>query len=178
MRITLLLIGATLVLTGCRSVSVSSDYDTGFDFARFRTFQWSQPATHTPDVNALIGQRIERAVNSEFEKKGYDLTSPPDFLVAIHCGKDQKIRVVDWGYAYGPTDLWGYHGYYRRGFGPGGISAYVYEQGTLVIDIIDAATNRLVWRGTGTGVVDPDPTPEEITESVNEAVAEGSPEGR
>ena len=47
-----------------------------------------------------------------------------------------------------------------------------YEQGTLVIDIVDAARNTLVWRGAGEARLRSDPTPDQISQRVREAVAE------
>ena len=45
-----------------------------------------------------------------------------------------------------------------------------YLQGTLVLDIIDARTNELIWRGWANTVLDHDPEPEEVHMYVNEAV--------
>ena len=174
MRSFLVLAALTMVF-GCSSISTSADYDTEFDFGGFKTFRWARPAQSSPAINALVGERIEAAVNADLEAKGYTANSAnPDFLVAVHAGKNQKVDIVDWGYGYGGA--WGYRGGYRgvgyRGGGGGGVSAYSYEEGELIIDIVNSASKKLVWRGTGTGVVDPNPTPEEITERVNAAVTQ------
>ena len=44
-------------------------------------------------------------------------------------------------------------------------------EGTLIIDMIDASTKQLVWRGSATGVLDENPSPEKVTQNVNNAVA-------
>nr|WP_020604298.1 DUF4136 domain-containing protein [Spirosoma spitsbergense] len=62
---------------------------------------------------------------------------------------------------YGPCLGWGRWGY--RSWGPGwwgwGGTQYTqenYKEGTLVVDIVDAQTHKLVWRGTAeNAVVDP-----------------------
>jgi hypothetical protein len=46
-----------------------------------------------------------------------------------------------------------------------------YEEGTLVIDFVDAASRKLVWRGTGSGALESEPTPEETTRGIDRAVA-------
>ena len=55
-----------------------------------------------------------------------------------------------------------------------GGSTYVtqYDEGTLVIDFIDIAENKLVWRGVGTGALSESPSVEERTENINNAVAQ------
>ena len=45
-----------------------------------------------------------------------------------------------------------------------------YEEGTLIIDVIDPGENRLVWRGSATRVLDRAMTPERADEIVLEAV--------
>ena len=66
----------------------------------------------------------------------------------------------------------GYGTYGRRGgIGIGtGTSVRQYDQGTLVIDFIDAATEQLVWRGTGSDRLYNQLTPEETTSKVNNLV--------
>ncbi len=40
-----------------------------------------------------------------------------------------------------------------------------------MIDIVDAAKNELVWRGSATDIVDPGLSPEKRTQEINNAVA-------
>ena len=50
---------------------------------------------------------------------------------------------------------WGMYGYrYRSSFVPVATNTRVVEveRGTLVVDIIDSASNELVWRGTAKGI--------------------------
>ena len=52
-----------------------------------------------------------------------------------------------------------------------GLTSIEYQEGTLMIDIINAAKNELVWRGSATDIVDPDLSPEKKTQKINNAVA-------
>ena len=45
-----------------------------------------------------------------------------------------------------------------------------YDQGTLVLDIVDGRSNELVWRGTAQARIDPSNSPEERQRRINEAV--------
>ena len=62
----------------------------------------------------------------------------------------------------------------RGGFGGLGVGTgreiSEYDEGVLVIDLKDASKGDLMWRGTGTAVVDQQSKPEELTKGVNEAV--------
>jgi hypothetical protein len=57
--------------------------------------------------------------------------------------------------------------------GVGTSSTYVneWDEGTLLVDIIDAGRNELVWRGTATGTVEPELTPAESQARLDDAAA-------
>ena len=81
------------------------------------------------------------------------------------------MRTINRTYVGGP------HGRRWAGAGWGGVGwtetvVDQYEEGTLVIDLIDVAERRLVWRGSGTRRLSRDPQPDRLTQRVNEAVDE------
>ena len=45
-----------------------------------------------------------------------------------------------------------------------------YEEGTLLLDVVDGRTNELVWRGAASTRINPDRTPQERTELIRTAV--------
>ena len=154
---TLLLLAS--LLAACSSVSTSYDFDPKADFARLKRYTWLKPATTAPAPrNPFARQRIEHAVDTELDKRGYASGGEADFLVAAHTGSQQRVRVTDYGYGYG---YWG----------GGRIDVYQYEEGTLILDIIDARSKKLMWRGTATAAVMPNPSPEETSKLINEAVS-------
>ena len=95
---------------GCSTISVQYDYDKEVDFASLKTFEWLSTQAQ-PDINPFTVKRIRSATNEQLQAKGYTMTSNnPDFLIAMHIGKEQKIQVRDWGYSYGPPgSYWGRH---------------------------------------------------------------------
>lgn len=114
---------------------------------------------------------VRAAVESTLLAKGYqkDETSP-DFLVGYHLSLDKKLDVstvnTHYGYAgYGVGGRWGTFGFPET-------RVREYEQGTLIIDVVEASAHKLVWRGSGTRRVSRNPSPEQVTERVNAAVAE------
>ena len=149
-----------VAVAGCASLTVNQDYDSAFNFTSFRTFA-ILPVTPESGINDLDASRAAAALRSELTAKGYTESEDPTFNVAYYFGRQQHTDVDSYGYGYG--------GY--RGYGGGGVSVTQYTEGTLVIDFVDVATNSMVWRGTGQGILDDNPSPEQKTAKINDAVA-------
>jgi hypothetical protein len=161
---------AFLLGTACATINVNVDYDDTTDFGSFRTFALlpEPPATGNLRAdNPLLHNRIRTAIGEQLKLQGYVRTGDPQMRVGYHVSTQQRldVRTVDSVYGYG-------HWRYGR---PGGAlqttEVRQYEQGALVIDIVDAARNTLVWRGVGEARLRTDPTPEQMSQRVREAVA-------
>ncbi len=186
---------APLALAGCASLQVRTDYDPRVSFAELRAYDWSNQTINAggnPAVNStLVEGRIQRAVDSTLGRMGYErvTTATPDFRVTYQIVTELKWRVnpgYGYGsYGYGPYSGYGHFGrgfFGHRGFGHGHSgfgygSSYgsslvrEYVETTLVLDVSDARTNELIWRGWATGALDQNPTPDAVQKFVNEAVA-------
>jgi hypothetical protein len=166
------LVAAALVATGCSSISVRQDYDTQADFVAYKTYAWiQQPTTAVGNaraaqqMNTLLDKRIKDAVNAQLAAKGMTLvTENPDALVMYYTGIDNKIEVQDYGYTY---PRYGYGGWY----GGGQVDVYEYNEGTLIVDLIDAKSDQLVWRGTATKVIDETASAQEREANLNEVIS-------
>lgn len=157
---------AAALLTGCASLTTHYDYDTTAAFGALEAYDWLPvDSTTRAQINDINVRRIQGATNRVLAEKGYRVVSDnPDFLVAIHAGTQEKLDLVSSGYRYGPYGRW--YGGYR-----GGIDVYRYTEGTLVIDVVDASSKQLIWRGSAQGTVNPGMAPEEIEHRIDEAVA-------
>ncbi len=152
-----------MMMAGCATVSVQRDYDEQASFDRYQTFSWTA-SENTQDVpipfqnDGLLDKRIKRAVTNVLAHQGYteQPDGTPDFYVVYRVGLEEKGYSYGFGYRYGygfgyrsgfRRSFFGYGGY---GYPYGGYGGYgtTYTEGTLVIDIIDAGTNELVWRGS------------------------------
>jgi hypothetical protein len=154
-------------VVGCSTVyDVQFDYDTKTDFTNLKSYNWL-PVPEKADIDSLDVGRVQKAVNAEMQARGLKLTSDnPDFLIAEHLGKEDKVSIRDWGYNYSP-----YGGYWGGYWGPGGgVSTYQYEEGSLILDFIDPKTKNLIWRGSAKAEVDKSRTAEEREALINEAV--------
>ena len=163
--IVLFFIGFTV---SCASTyGVQHDYDKQVDFSNLKTYDW-MPIPEKASMDSLSIQRVKNAVNAELKAKGLIMTSNnPDFLIAEHHESKDKVQVHSWGYDYGP------YGRYRGGsWGSGGISTYEYQEGSLILDFVDAKSKKLIWRGSAKAEIDDANTPEKREKLINEAVKE------
>ncbi|MCH7716187.1 MAG: DUF4136 domain-containing protein [Gemmatimonadetes bacterium] len=188
---------AVLVLAGCASLQVRTDYDQGAFLTPLRTYDWAGgevDAGNNPAVNSpLLGKHIRGAVEGELDRRGYrQVTSgTPDFRIAYRVVAQERATAVgSYGYGgyygYGRSHFGGHHGF--RGYGGRFFSPYGYGysgagyggagrvreylRGTLVLDITDARTGELIWRGWASKSLHLDPRPEKVRMYVDEAVAE------
>jgi hypothetical protein len=160
-----------MAISGCgSSISVNHDWDVNAPFEDFKTYDWI-PLPETPPGNAgqavqrndLLDKRIRAAVDDALAGKGLvPSKNTPDLLVVYHVGVQDKVQVTDWGYRYSD---------YYWGWGGREIDVYNYKEGTLIIDLIDAKTKNMVWRGAGTKPLDDgNPTPEKQEKNIRNAV--------
>jgi len=142
---------AAVSIVACGGVKYNSDYDPQADFDGLSTYQWAQRTPTGDDdprvYNDIVNSRMQLATDRALEAKGYSkATSNPTFFVAWHGAIDGKMSVstINNHYGYG----WGWYG----GMGMGTSQTYVneWDEGTILVDIIDGQSENLVWRGTAT----------------------------
>lgn len=155
------------VLAGCSSpVDINTDYTPETDFSAYKTYRWLNAEPREPGSLEVVGgdifdKRMRHHVDRVLADKGFTKldSGPVDFKVNydVLTEERQDIRTYNTG---------GYAGYGRGYYGYGGMSTTEtrvtnYTQGTVILDIIQADDNLLVWRGTVDGRVTKDKTPEE-----------------
>jgi Domain of unknown function (DUF4136) len=165
-------LAAAIAFLACSGVRVTTDYDPGTDFTRVRTYAWLDDQSGVqgdrPDVTSLLDRRVRRAVDAELQRKGLSpvAQAEADALVSYHLGVETKLDVntINTGYGYG----WGA---YR-----GGVATHTtvteYQEGTLLIDLIDPKAKQLIWRGSGQSRLRRSSTPEQREQRIDEAVGE------
>ena len=144
---------ATFLLTACASGSrIVSNMDPSADFTQDRTFGFMQPlGTDSASGRTLTSQHLISAVTDELTMRGLQPSSDsPDLLVNFFISTRD---VVTSSPSTGASMHW------RRGrYGTwGGYSMSVgtptvtqQTQGTLAVDLVDAARGQLVWEGAAT----------------------------
>jgi hypothetical protein len=125
---------------------------------QYRTYGWNKleatKAVHPLYSSFELNQAIVRAIDKNLAKKGFRRNiATPDFLVDFHIYvEEQKFQ-----------NLACEAGFYRSERYLSDLSQRTYcespkivnyDDGTLIIDIVDAQTGQLVWRGTAGEIID------------------------
>jgi hypothetical protein len=178
MRKTILAVvaGIAVIAVGCSSIKVRTDYDDLASFREFRTYTWIEngsgskgdPAVASP----LTGRRIQNAVDSELIRRGYRRTDAgsPDFYVAYNVLSTRRTDITSTGDPYGHRYYVGYRSARYHGMGVD-VSTSHWVESTIILDVIDASTNEVVWRGWATTDLDQNPSPDRVSFYVERAIA-------
>ena len=144
---------------------IGYDFDRSAAFAGYHTYAWlSDDQKKTGDRRAdssTVDMRIRIAVATQLRLKGYQALTEgkPDFYVAYHIGlKDSSPNISTSYYSDGMAGHAFSHSADSRTAGkpaPAAAGPPSLLTGSLLIDIVDAASQKLVWRGTAAGEVDP-----------------------
>lgn len=153
-----LLVTALLILTGCSSVEVHTDFDSTADFSKIRKYYWQKiPTTKNP----LMADRIVAEIDAQLEARGWQRVSQDkaDVAIAAHVTSHEEER-IDTMYNnmgpgwYGPAGGVGGWGWAGAGMSTSTVSFY--EVGTLIVDIFDIQNHHAIWHGTAEATVDDD----------------------
>ncbi|MFQ5754782.1 MAG: DUF4136 domain-containing protein [Acidiferrobacterales bacterium] len=163
-------------LAGCSTMQVNTDFDPAADFGILQTYNWMpgpQKVTGDPRLdNEVLEKRIHTAVENQLNAQGFRKQSSrtPDFLVGYHVALEKKLAVSTMNTYYGYRAGWGWsYGVGTSAIGPESYT-YEYEQGSLILDIVDGDTRRLIWRGSAQTEVNKTASPEKRQAQINEAV--------
>lgn len=165
---------AMCLLAGCASSPrISAEADPSVDFSAYRTFGFYSPLALEKDGYATpTSEAIKAAVRTQMEARGYAFAvENPDLWVNINTYIEERTDVyttptVDYGYYYSYR-----HGYVLMPYWSEQTNVSRYSEGTLNIDVVDAAQNRLIWEGIAVGRI-AKLKPEERSMKINAAIAE------
>jgi hypothetical protein len=142
------LLASLALLAGCATgPQIYTNSDPAGNFAAYRTYNFAEPlGTDRPQYSSLLTQYLKTAVSRELGARGYQMSDDPDLLVNFFTESKEKVQSTT---TAGPG-AGGYYGWRSGYYGVwGGYETRVtqYTEGTLVIDLIDARRNQLVWEG-------------------------------
>jgi uncharacterized protein DUF4136 len=142
---------AIAVLSATASMAeVKTDYDRHADFGRYKTYSWGKVHTENP----LWSDRIKAAVTAALAAKGWtEIESGGEVSVmAMEMTKDHRTLNTyydnfgggwgwRWGRGFGDT------------FGTATTTEETYQVGTLVVDLFDTNSKKLIWRGAASDIL-------------------------
>ena len=162
---------ATLILSACSSYKFYSVSNAKVDISKYQTYAWvpsNESKTSNYYENDIAEDKIIDAVNTELTNRGFKLnTRKPDFLIRYTAVVDNKSRVISDPVYYQPPSRYvpvrGYYQgravYYYQFYRPFPVYAGTearkieYEEGNIVIDLIDRNSSKVIWRGVAKGEV-------------------------
>ena len=139
---------------------MSVDYDRSADFSKFKTFAWT---TGTPVTDDLNHKRIILAIEEQLTARGMAkvaMQTHPDVIVAYHANFERDLQIT--GFGSGP--------FYGAGRSMSARAQQIVV-GTLVVDLMDASTRSIVWRGMTASDLNPAASAERRDKNVGKAVA-------
>jgi hypothetical protein len=128
---------ALLAVLGAHAQKIEIEFDRAADFTKYKTFaiRDAKLNSRNPSLNSeLVRKRLDDDIQKYLTAKGLEGTGsgPSDLNVRYTLGAVRKAETE----AY-PAGWWGMRTRIVR---------VPFTEGTLVIDLRDAATHSLVWR--------------------------------
>ena len=181
------------LLAGC-ATTIRTDYNREVAFGQLRTYELVDHYAGTngdePLISPLLERHIVNAVDGELESRGYERANSgtADFRISYRVVTAEGAR-VDPGFGYSPgfghspfRGGFGHSPGFRRGFGHspffhdhhgaffGATTVTEFLRSTLILDVFDARSGELIWRGWARTDLPENPRPERFQMYVRQAV--------
>jgi Domain of unknown function (DUF4136) len=127
---------ACMVSAAAFGQQVSVNYNKTQNFSQYHTYTWASNNANQIQ-NSILAQEAKSDIDTALQSKGLQMvpeSQKPDIILTANGGMKQET-------SYGAMGM--------RGFG-GGMGTITPEQnviGTMIVDLYDAKTKSLVWRG-------------------------------
>lgn len=154
-----------LALSCSEKLYVTSDQEKDIDFTQYKSFAWAEgqekPGKSNPMFdNELNRKRIMEAIEAEMEILGIEKTTgTPDLVLDFHIVIDQKISSLT--HNDYPYDVKYWSDYQ--------VESYTFNQGSIVIHMVDNHKELLVWQGIGSKTLN-DVPPKDAEERIKKGV--------
>lgn len=164
-------LSATLGLTSCSPFQVRSDYAETANFGNYHTYKLRIDDLKLNDIDK---DRVLNELSKQLQSKGLSVGENPDLIVNVKANHKQVHDIQ----SASPYGIYGFGGRFGWGFGMSRTWNDTYNTGSLIVDMIDAKTQKLVWQGIGEGIsVDsPKAKQKEVPEIVGEIMANYPPQ--
>jgi hypothetical protein len=146
-----------LLATTAQAQTVTYDLDRNVDFGAIRTYAWVGGNLE----DELNHQRVVHAFDAQLAAKGLRkvaATEHPDVVIAYYAAFGREVQVTGSGWS----------GYRVSRAGTARVEEVVV--GSLALQMADARTGDVVWRGMATRDVDVDASPEQREKNIAKAV--------
>ncbi len=152
----LFFVAALVVLAACSPYKYYTTQTKHSDFGQYKTYAWLpglDSLSKSYYDNAIAEENIYETADAALKTKGLvEDKNNPDLYFRYKAIVNNTSRTIyspmygGWGWGWGP--YWGW------GMGGGGaVGRERYRAGHIIIEAIDAKTNKIVWQGRGSGEV-------------------------
>ena len=185
MRRTLVLLAALAFAPAALAAKPNIQWNKDYDFSHIKTFAWQEPvapslAQSDPFMHKFIQDEIEKRLTAAGLMKAA-AGAAPDMLVTYHGSVQNQVQLQSdsFGYGFGGYggSSWGMYGYGAAGPVSTTTRVVNYQEGTLVVDIVDPTKKELVWRGSTTPILisdSNDKTKKNISKALDAMVKQNS----
>ena len=169
-------LGTILMAAGC-ATPVNTDYKTGTDFSRYKTFALmplpQQAPAEDPGLVVRLAQPAREAVVSQLTSKGLSEEPPgqADLAVNLRGQSLPRVEVKDYGYTYPAMTRYGTFTVVRNPY----TSVSTYNERTLIIEMLDTRSKELVWVGWTKKESSKKVTVDALQQAIREILAEFPP---
>jgi hypothetical protein len=135
-KILAILASMFLISVAALAQQVSVNYNHSQSFAQYHTYAWASQ-NQNQIQNSILAQVAQQDINNAMQAKGLQMVQEsqnPDLILTANGGLRQQTSYSAWG---------------MRGIGGGmgGITPEQNVEGTMIVDLDDAKSKSLVWRG-------------------------------
>jgi hypothetical protein len=174
MRTAALVLGMTLVAGSSSAfASTHSDFTRSFPLQTLNTFDFKEQRRISRDPlanNQIWANNVRDTIRRDLRTRGFveATNGRPDFYVAFYVGLKDRYDIGSMGYGlpvlHRRFGWWGWPRDYD-------VWAVPYTQSTLIVDVIDAKTNQLVWRGYDTDTLNTGKPEKTLDKAVDHVVS-------
>lgn len=154
-----------MTLIACSSLKTSFDYDGEADFTQYKTYALTEDS-YKFGASELNRNRIIAAVEQGLMAKGFSKSDDPDVLIDLVVTAKQTAEAT----ATTTGSPYGYRGYRYGGYSTTQIDYDEYTEGSLAINMIDNTTQKLVWTGIGSKVLNENASANKKEANINTAI--------
>ena len=133
-------IAITLGVAAVEAAEIKVDFDSQADFARYKTWSWR---AGTPAPNPVSDKRLREGIETRLAARGLARVEKGGLLeVVYHAAGENQITTEKLGYK-------------QPSFETEATRVRYVRKGSVLLDMIDAASGKVVWRGQAQEVADP-----------------------
>ena len=143
-RTTQVILATLFMVSSAAAQKVATDYDRSADFSKFKTYAWTP--SKNPAKDPLWHQRIIENIDQQLTAKGLKKVDGEADLHVTYTGNLKEI-----------TSLQGIGSGGRWLGGSFSVNTSTQVEGTLIVELYDAHSDSLVWRGIATESVSDKP---------------------